>query len=191
MRNNGITSGSADFVWESHNLVITAHLKQYNGQLIANLWVTKLFPSGFVHLVRAQELLLESQSEKSSGRELDKIVAGWLTQDATNKAEPTGGYQMSFLPGKNEREGIALEHLALQSEKSALLNSDSSVILQTARDYTLLVEFGIAKPSAVIARKDLLQAKSIQQRIYLAREQGILKSHGKGRTTSTDERTKR
>lgn len=191
MRNNGKTSSTADFVWDSQDLVITAHLKKYSGQLMANLWVTKLFPSGFVHLVLAQELILKSQSEKSAGSELDEIVDGWLIRNVSNQPEPADGYQMSFLPGKNEREEIALEHLSLQGDKSTHSDNAASVIFQTARDYTLLVEFGISKPSAVIARKNLLQAKSIQQRIYLAREQGILKSHGKGRTSSTDERTER
>lgn len=190
MRNYRKTSPSrvADFIWEFEECVVTANLKKFGSQMIASVWITKTFQSGFIHLVAAQEVLLRSQSERSAGAELDELVAGQVSALKSISSEPSDGYQMSFLPGKNEREGIALEHLHLQQNKVSRKGYEGSVIHYTARDYTLLVEFGISNPAAVLARTQLLQVKSIQQRIYLAREQGILQSHGKGRTSSADER---
>ena len=180
--------GIADFVWESDDTVLTAHLKTFNGQMVASLWATRLFSSGFVHLVLAQEMPIRAQSEKEALSELGSIVRSLISPTLLNAREPAHGYQMRFIPEKDEREDIAVQHLKAHAKSRTLTQSDSTVIFETAKDYVLLVEFGISNPSSVIAKTKLLRPKSIQQRIYLARESGILQSHGQGRTTSLSER---
>jgi len=182
------STGIADFVWEGEDSVLTAQLNTFNGQMVASLWATRLFPSGFVHLVLAQEMPIRAQTEREALSELNSIVMGFMSPSLLNTPEPTHGYRMRLLPEKSEREEIAIQHLKAHAKNINRTNSESTVVFETARDYVLLVEFGISNPSSVIARINFLRPKSIQQRIYLARENGILTSHGQGRTTYTSER---
>lgn len=181
------SSSVSDFIWESDPFVVSGNLRKFGEQLVASFWVSRLFDSGGYHLVLAQEFPLSAKTERLAIIETRTGVEELLAWHSNFASEPAGDFQMSLLPGKDRRELVALDHLKKLRLFVPTLSEPQSVIARTALEYKFLVEFGIKSPSAVIAREELMQVKSIQQRIYLAREQGLLSSHGRGRTSSLEE----
>lgn len=175
-----------DSIFLGDGQVVTANYRRSGRQTRATVWASRMFTPMDLHLVSGLEVSLPVSSERRAGDALGELLTNGYWSFLRSMAAPLSDYQMDLLPPKGERVPIALLHLS--ELKKSLTDDIATAVEATARDYRLLVEFGVSTPGTALARAEGVAPKTIQQRIFHAREQGLLPSHGRGRTSKSAER---
>lgn len=179
----GPSGHAEDYFAIRRNYVISVEFKKRTGGLVSDWWVTRMEQTGFFSVVLHLELALNSPSERSALSEVEELTDSLVLKLARRGGNITDAPSFITKMDKSRAFSVATTHLLAHRSTGMASDSSSSLVLQTAREYALAVQFGVSNPAALIASLDSTSVKAIQQRIYLARQQGILESFGHGRTS--------
>lgn len=162
----------------------SVQFKGFAGRFLASICSSKAFLYGGLHLIHYTEQLLSATTEAEAEREiLDQILPS-LLHLSSNISEPPSEYVISLPLSPEDKSRLAEFHL--RGHLNHMGEDSLNLLNKTARDYKFLMEFGVTNPSVLLAGIYRVQAKTIHQRLYLARSQGLISSFGRGRTQSQE-----
>lgn len=168
--------------------VISVEFKMRRSNQCASEWfITRREKTGRLNLILHLEMLLNSKSEGAASHEVEVLLESSILDLARRMPETNDRSPLTVRVPKELGAALAMVHIVEHRRTPSSLESPSSLIRKTAFEYELATQFGVNSPALLIASLTSTPVKTIHQRIYLAREQGIIKSFGKGRTSAIEE----
>lgn len=168
-----------DFFAVYQNYVISVEFKKREGRIVSDWWVSRLELPRRFSLVLHLELVLNSKSERSALSEVEELIESVVLKLARRTEAITNTSPFITKLDNSRAFSLATTHLLAHRNE---FKSHDGLILKTSSEYELATQFGVSNPAALLASLDSTSVKAIQQRIYLARQQGLLESFGQGRT---------
>lgn len=165
---------------------MTLNLRSREGRFLAEIAGSQKNRSEEFHFVHFSVQVLNARSEQSGIGEVAERVFPVVGQMISGTLGSQDDQYFLELPISPE-EKFKLAKVHLENFKDRYSGTNESLLWQTARDYKFVVQFGVTSPAVLLAQVHHTQPKTIQQRLYLARNQGLLNSFGRGRT-QTEER---
>jgi hypothetical protein len=151
---------------------------------MASICTSMAYEGGGLHLVQFTQQLLSARTVIEAEYELQSLIDPSTMRASSNLLEPQSAYLIGLPLTPEDRSRLAEFHI--RGHLKHISEDSLNLLEKTARDYRFLLEFGVTNPSVLLAGIYKVQVKTVHQRLYLARSQGLISSLGHGRTQTSE-----